>query len=100
MYNGNIETAPFIYSDAVTNGLRGHGEHGGIVAHKDDSAGRRDGCLNDANNVGDGQAVEKRPHGEVLEPSGRGRELVAESVVLHINADQIVQSWSWEAQNT
>lgn len=70
------------------------------MADKDDATGGRDGCFNDANNVRDGQAVEKGPHGKVLE-SGRGRgELVAQSIILHVDADKVIQSRSREAQNT
>uniref|UniRef100_A0A1Y1K5I4 Uncharacterized protein n=1 Tax=Photinus pyralis TaxID=7054 RepID=A0A1Y1K5I4_PHOPY len=100
VYNRDVKTAPFVNSDAVPHCFGGNCEHGGIVAHKDDSSSRRHGCLNNANNVWDGQAVEKRPHGKILEPSRGGRELVAESIVLHVNADQVVQPRSREAQNT
>jgi hypothetical protein len=34
-----------------------------------------------------------------LETGRRGRELIAESIVLHIDADEVVQSRSWEAEN-
>jgi hypothetical protein len=69
------------------------------VTDKDDSSGRRNGGFDDTDNVGNGQAREQRPHGEVLEAGGGRRELVTESVVLHVDADKIVESGSREAEN-
>lgn len=66
---------------------------------EDDSASGGDGSFNDSNNVGNRQTVEKRPHGEVLESSRGRRELVAKGIILHVDAHQIVQSRSREAQN-
>lgn len=97
--NGNVETAPLVNSNTVSNSLGSHGEHGRVVADKDDSASGRDGSLNDTNDVGNRQTVEQGPHGEVLEPCGRRRELVAESIVLHVDAHKIVEAGSWEAQD-
>jgi hypothetical protein len=41
----------------------------------------------------------KWPHGKVLEASRRGWELIAKSIVLHVNPDKIIESWSREAEN-
>lgn len=96
----HVKPAPLVDADAVPDGFGGHCEHGWVVADEDDAAGGRDGGLNDTNNVGDGETREQGPHGEVLEPSGRRRELVAECVVLHVNADKVVQPRRGEAQDT
>lgn len=69
------------------------------MADKNDSAGRRDGGFDDTNNVRDGQTVEERPHGEVLEASWGGRELIAERVVLHVDANKVVESGGREAED-
>jgi hypothetical protein len=97
--NGDVETAPLIDANAVPDGLGGHCEHGRVVAHEDDAAGGGDGGLNDADDVGDGEAGEEGPHGEVLEAGGRGGELVAEGVVLHVDADEVVEPRGREAQD-
>jgi hypothetical protein len=99
VHNGNVETAPLVNSNAVSNSLGGHGEHGRVVADEDDSASGRDGSLNDTDDVGNRQTVEQGPHGEVLEPCGRRRKLVAEGIVLHVDAHKIVEAGSWEAQD-
>lgn len=52
----------------------------------------------DTDYVWNGQATEQWPHGEVLEARWGCRELVAQSIVLHINADEVIQAWSWKAQ--
>jgi len=95
----NVETAPLVDANAVTDRLRGHGQHGRVVADENDTTSRRDGGFDDTDNVGDRQTVEQRPHGEVLESSRGGWELVAEGVILHIDANQVIQARSREAQN-
>lgn len=99
VHDRDVETAPLVDADAEPHGLGGHGQHGGIVADEDDSTRWRDGRLDNTNDIGDRQAAEKRPHSEILESRRRGRKLVAKCVVLHVNPNQIVQPWSWEAQN-
>lgn len=69
------------------------------MTNEDDTAGRRNSCFYDANNVGNRQASEDRPHVKVLKAGRRGWKLVAERVVLHIDAYQVVQSRSREAQD-
>lgn len=69
------------------------------MADKDDSTGRRDGGLDDSDDVGNGQAGEQWPHGKVLEASGRRWELVAEGIVLHVDLDKIVEARGREAEN-
>ena len=73
----HIQSAPFIHTDAVADGLRRHGEHGRVVADEDDSASGRHGSLDHAHDVGNRQAGEERPHAEILEAGRRRRELVA-----------------------
>ena len=70
------------------------------MGDEDDAASWRQCCLYNANDVGDRQAGEEWPHGEVLESGWRGWELVAQSIILHVDPDQVVQSWCWEAENT
>jgi hypothetical protein len=50
--NRDVKTTPFINSDAVSDSFGSHGEHSRVVADKDDSARRRDGCFDDADDVG------------------------------------------------
>lgn len=97
--DGDVETAPLVDANAVTDCLRGHGQHRWVVADKNDTASRRDGGFDDTDDVGDRQTVEQRPHGEVLESGRGGWELIAERVVLHIDANQVIQARSREAQN-
>jgi hypothetical protein len=58
-----------------------------VVTAQNNSAGRRHGCLDNTDNVRNRETAEERPHGEVLEASRRGWELIAKGVVFHINAD-------------
>lgn len=69
------------------------------MADKDDAARGGDGRLDDTDDVGDRETAEERPHGKVLEAGGRRRELVAERIVLHVDADQVVQARGREAQD-
>ena len=97
--DGHVEATPLVDADAVADGLGGGGEDGGVVADEDDAAGGGDGGLEDADDVGDGEAGEEGPHGEVLE-AGRGRgELVAEGVVLHVDAHEVVEARGGEAED-
>lgn len=95
----DVEAAPLVDANAESDGLSSHRQHGGVVADEDDSASGRDSGLDDAHNVGDRQTAEERPHGEVLEARGRRRELIAQSIVLHVDADQVVESWSGETED-
>lgn len=99
MHNRDVETAPLVDADAVADRLRGHSQHSGVVADEDDAAGRRQGGLYDAHDVWDGEAGEEGPHGEVLEAGGRGGELVAQGVVLHVDADEVVEARGGEAED-
>ncbi|KAH6610285.1 hypothetical protein Trco_000305 [Trichoderma cornu-damae] len=99
VHHGDVQAAPFKHADAVPHSLGGDGEHGRIVTDEDDATSGGDGGLDDADNVGDGQAVEEGPHGEVLEAGGRRGELVAEGVVLHVDADEVVEPRGREAQD-
>jgi hypothetical protein len=49
--NRNVKTTPFVNSDAVSHSFGSHGEHSRVVTDKDNSACRRDGRLDDADNV-------------------------------------------------
>jgi len=100
VHNWDIESAPLVNSNTVSHGLSSHGEHSRVVADEDDSACRRDGSFDNTDNVGNRETVEKRPHGKVLESGRRRWELVAESVVLHVDANKIVEARSREAQDT
>ena len=94
-----VQAAPLVDAHAEPHRLGGDGQHGRVVADEDDPTGGRQGGLDDADDVGDGQAREQGPKGEVLEAGGRGRELVAEGVVLHIDAHQVVETGGGEAQD-
>ena len=100
MNDRDVKTAPLVDADAEADGLGSHGQHRRVVADKDDATGGRDGGFDDSNNVRDGEAAKQRPHGEVLETSRRRRELVAEGVILHVNADKVVESRGREAQDS
>ena len=99
MHNWNVETTPFVNTNAVSDSLSSHCQHCWIVTDKDNSPSRRKSCLYHTNYIGNGETREERPHGEVLESSRRGRELVAKSIVLHVNADKVIESGSWETEN-
>jgi hypothetical protein len=96
----DVETTPLVNSYAVSYGLGSHGEHGRVVTDENDATGRRDSRFDDTDNVGNRQAVEEGPHGEVLESGRRGWKLVAKRVVLHVDAHQIVEARSREAENS
>ena len=100
MHDGDVKTAPFIHSYTVTYRFGGDSEHGGIVADEDDAASRRHGSLDDADNVWDRQTREEWPHGEVLEACWRGRELIAERVIFHVNPDKVIEPWCWKAEDS
>ena len=97
--HGHVQTTPLIDANAVANGFRSDRQHGRVVADKNDATGRRDRSLNDADNVRNRQTSEQWPHGKVLEAGGRRGELIAEGIVLHINADQIIETWGGEAED-
>jgi hypothetical protein len=100
MNDGDVETAPLVDADAEANSLRSNGEHSRMMTGKDDATSWGDSSLYNSDHVGDSQAAEQRPHGEVLETSRRGWELVAECIVLHVDTDQVIKSRSREAQDT
>ena len=100
MDNWDVETAPLVDADAVADGLSSNRKHSRVVADKYDAASWRQGGLNNAYDVRNGEAREKRPHGEVLESRRRGRELVAQRVVLHVDSDEIIESRRWETEDT
>lgn len=97
--DGHVQSAPLVDADAVADRLRGHREHGWVVADEDDSASRRHRGFDHTYDVGDGEAREERPHSEVLEASGRRRELIAECVIFHIDPDEVVESGGGEAED-
>jgi hypothetical protein len=99
MNDWHVQAAPFVNADAESDGFGCNGKHCWVVRDEDDTARWRNSCFNDANDVRNRQAHEERPHGEVLESGWRRRELVAERIVLHVNADQVVQAGSWEAED-
>jgi hypothetical protein len=70
------------------------------VTNKDDAASWGQGCLYYTNNVWDREAGEQGPHGKVLESGRRGGELIAQGVILHVDANQIIESGGWEAEYT
>lgn len=67
----DIETTPFVDTDAVSNSLGGQGKHGWVVTDEDDSPSRGNGSFENSDNVGNGKTAEEWPHGKVLEASGR-----------------------------
>jgi len=69
------------------------------VRDEDNAASWRDGCLEYTDDVRDAQAAEERPHGEILEAGRRGGELIAQSIVFHVDAHQVVESRCREAEN-
>lgn len=99
VHHRNIQTAPLVNTNAVADGLGGHGQHGRVMRNKDDPASGGHCGFNDSDDVGNRQTVEKGPHGEVLEASRGRRELVAKSIILHVDTNQIVQTGGGEAQN-
>lgn len=99
VHNGHVEATPLIHANAVADGLGCRSQHGGVVTDEDDTASRRNSGLDHTNDVRDGETVKEGPHGEVLESGGRRRELVAEGVVLHVDANQVIETGGREAQN-
>lgn len=99
MNHWHVQATPLVNSNAVTNRFGGDREHGGVVTDEDDAASRGHRGFDDTHDVGNGQTREQRPHGEVLESRGRRRELVAQGIILHVNADQVVQARGREAEN-
>lgn len=65
-----------------------------------DTSGRRDRRLDNTNDVRDRKTGPQGPHGEVLESRGRRRELVAESIVLHVDPNQIIQPRRRETEDS
>lgn len=96
----NVEATPLVNANHVANGFSSHGEHRGVMRNENNAASRRDGCLKYTDDVRNAQAAEEWPHGEVLEASRRGGELIAQSIVLHIDAHQIVKSRCREAEDS
>src|SRR6476469_5624941 len=99
MHNWDVEAAPLIDPDAIPDSLCCNSENSRIVTNKDNTTSWRKSCLYDTNDIWNGQTREQWPHGEVLETSWRRRELVAESIILHVNTNEIVQSRCRETQN-
>jgi hypothetical protein len=99
MDDGDVEAGPLVDAQGEAHGLGGQGEHGRVVADEDEAAGGLDGGLEHANEVGDGQTVEEGPEGEVLEARGGRGELVAEGIVLHVDAHQVVEARGGEAED-
>jgi hypothetical protein len=97
--NRNVKATPLVNANHVADGFSGHGKHCRVVRNENDAASRRDSCLEYTDNVRNAQAAEEWPHGEVLEASRRGGELIAQSVILHVDAHQIVESRCREAEN-
>lgn len=97
--NWDVKTAPLVDTNAKSDGLGSNGKHSRVVASENDATSGRDGCFDNTNDVRDRQAGEERPHGEVLESRGRRWELIAEGVILHVDADQVVQARSRETEN-
>lgn len=98
--NRDIETTPFVYSNAKSNRFSGNGEHRGIMTNENYTACWRYCRFNYTHNVRNRQTGEQRPHGKVLETCRRGWELVAQSIILHVDSHEIIQSRSRETQNT
>ena len=99
MDDRDVETTPLVNANKVAYCFGSKGQHRDIVAGEDQPSSRRNGCLDHANNIGDRKTSEQGPHGEVLETSGRRRELVAEGIVLHVNPNQVIEPWGWEAED-
>ena len=99
MNHRDVETTPLVNAHAESDGLGGDGQHGRMVTGENDTASRRDSSFHDSNDVGHGKTAEEWPHGEVLEAGGRGRKLVAQSIILHVDADKIVEAGCREAQD-
>jgi hypothetical protein len=56
--DGDVQAAPFVNADAIADSFCGHGEYSRIVTDEDDAPSRRDCCLDDTHDVGDGQTSE------------------------------------------
>lgn len=95
----NVQATPFVDTDQVANGLSCDGEHGRVVADKNNAPSGRNSGFDDTDDVRDRETGEQGPHGKVLEARRGRRELVAKSVILHVNADKIVKPGSREAKN-
>jgi len=96
----NVESTPLIHANAESDCLGSNSKHCWVVTDEDDAARRGDSSLDDTDNILYTQASEQWPQGEVLESCWRRRELVAKSVVLHVNADEVVQSRCRKAENS
>lgn len=99
MNHWHIKSTPFIHTHTESNSLGSDGQNCGVMTNENDPTGWGDSRFDYANDVGDGQAGKQRPHGEVLEAGWRGWKLVAKSVVLHVDSDQVIQPGSWEAED-
>ena len=100
MHHWVVKATPFVNAHKIADGLGSDGQDSRIVRDKDYAAGWGNSSLDDTNNVRNRETAEEWPHGKVLEASGRRWKLVAQSVVLHVDTDQVIQAWSWEAENT
>lgn len=99
VYDRHVQSTPLIDAYEVAHAFGGDGEHRRVVGDEDYPACRRHRGLQYPDNVRDGQTGEKRPHGKVLETRWRGWELIAQSIVLHVNSNKIIETRSREAQN-
>lgn len=95
----DVESAPLVYAHHVADCLGCNSEHCRVVRDKNDLASRGDCSFEYTNDIRDAQATEQGPHGKILEATWRGGELVAQSVVLHVDSHKIVQSGCREAED-
>ena len=99
VHDGHVQAGPLVGAHEEADGFGGDGEHGGVVGDEDDAAGGGTGGLEDADEVGQGEAVEEGPEGEVLELRGGRGELVAERVVFHVDAHEVVETRGGEGED-
>lgn len=71
VHNRDIETTPFVDTNAVADRLGGDGQDSWVVTDEDDATSGRHGSLNNTNDIRDRQTAEQWPHGKVLEAGGR-----------------------------
>lgn len=100
VHNWDVESAPLVHTHTEANCFSGNSQDSRVVTAQNNPASWRYGCLDNADNVRDRETAEERPHGEVLETSRRGWELIAKGIVLHVNADQVVQTRRGEAEDS
>lgn len=71
VYDRYVQATPFVDPNKIPNGLGGDSKHGRVMTDEDNAPTGRHSGFDDSDNVRDGQASEKRPHGKILEARRR-----------------------------